>query len=74
MRFGKRVFDVMHACLREERAEREKTAYKQAMWSKVNHWLLDIDAKQDATVILDEHHVTINPTTAGFSAEKTTTP
>lgn len=42
---GRSILRAMAQVTKEERIEREKAAYKQKMWSKVNTWLADIDHK-----------------------------
>ena len=45
MRLGRRVFKDFKLAIKNEIFEREKLAYKQRMWSKVNNWLQDLDIK-----------------------------
>ena len=37
--------DCLRADGKEQRVEKEKDKFKQAMWSKVNSWLTEIDGR-----------------------------
>lgn len=43
MKTGKRIIKALREVTKDERVEREKQAYKEKMWSKVNTWLSDYD-------------------------------
>ena len=45
MRVGKPILRALYSNAAEARVEREKKAYKDKMWSKVNSWLTDFDHK-----------------------------
>lgn len=45
-RYGKLLFECLRLEGKERKIESEKDQFKQAMWSKVNNWLSEIDQKQ----------------------------
>ena len=44
-RFGRMLLDAMQQEADENKVEKEKDHFKQAMWSKVNSWLTEIDRR-----------------------------
>jgi hypothetical protein len=45
MKIGRPIIRALHSNSKESRVEKEKKAYKDQMWSKVNTWLHDLDKK-----------------------------
>lgn len=50
MRIGKQIIQAMKEFGKEVRVEKDKKAYKDKMWTKVNSWLTDFDKKSNLII------------------------